>query len=41
MELMLKPISDRPSSSEVKEIAAFKQMKDQSELNRDFILLKF
>ncbi|XP_019862154.1 PREDICTED: eukaryotic translation initiation factor 2-alpha kinase 1-like [Amphimedon queenslandica] len=41
VELMLKPISDRPSSSEIKEINAFKQMKDQAELNRDFMLLKF
>uniref|UniRef100_A0A1X7TK55 Protein kinase domain-containing protein n=3 Tax=Amphimedon queenslandica TaxID=400682 RepID=A0A1X7TK55_AMPQE len=41
VELMLKPISDRPSSSEIKEIDAFKQMKDQAELNRDSMLLKF
>ncbi|XP_019858293.1 PREDICTED: eukaryotic translation initiation factor 2-alpha kinase 3-like isoform X2 [Amphimedon queenslandica] len=41
VELMLKPISDRPSSSEIKEIDAFKQMKDQAELNCDFMLLKF
>ncbi|XP_019857948.1 PREDICTED: uncharacterized protein LOC109586221 isoform X1 [Amphimedon queenslandica] len=41
VELMLKPISDRPSSSEIKEMDAFKQMKDQAELNCDFILPKF